>query len=117
MSPRTCQECRCSNDRGKLLDVIKHVIVAAILLASPSMGYGGQTPVRAAPTFTRDIAPILQRSCVSCHNPGGIGPMPLVTYEQVRPWARAIKTKTSRREMPPWFIEKNIGIQKCKNDT
>ena len=42
--------------------------------------------------------------------------MSLITYEEVRPWARAIKLQTSLREMPPWFIEKNVGIQKFKDD-
>lgn len=76
-----------------------------------------QTVARTPVTFTRDVAPILQRSCQSCHSPGGIGPMSLMTYDQVRPWARSIKTKTTRREMPPWFIEKNIGIQRFKDDS
>ena len=67
-------------------------------------------------TFTKDVAPILQRSCQSCHRPGSIAPMSLITYEDVRPWTRAIKLKTSLREMPPWFIEKNVGIQKFKDD-
>lgn len=67
-------------------------------------------------TFAKDIAPIFQRSCQGCHNPQGIGPMSLVTWEQVRPWARSIRLKTSRREMPPWFVEKNIGIQRFKDD-
>ena len=67
-------------------------------------------------TFTRDVAPILQRSCQNCHRPNGGGPMSLITYEDVRPWARSIRQKTQLREMPPWFIEKNIGIQQFKND-
>src|SRR5216110_2624219 len=71
-------------------------------------------------TFTRDIVPILQRSCQNCHRPNGVAPMSLVTYEDVRPYARAIKQRTSigphRGVMPPWYIEKNIGIQKYKND-
>jgi mono/diheme cytochrome c family protein len=71
-------------------------------------------------TFTRDIAPILQRSCQQCHRADGVAPMSLVTYEDARPWARSIKTKTGLRNqkgaMPPWFVEKNIGIQKFKND-
>jgi hypothetical protein len=75
-----------------------------------------QAPTPAPVTFTKDIAPILQHSCQSCHNPGGIGPMPLMTYEQVRPWARSIRNRTSRREMPPWFVEKQIGIQRFKDD-
>jgi hypothetical protein len=71
-------------------------------------------------TFARDIAPILQRSCQNCHRPDGVAPMSLVTYEEVRPWARSIKLRTGLGPragvMPPWYIEKNIGIQKYKND-
>jgi hypothetical protein len=71
-------------------------------------------------TFTKNIAPVLQRSCQRCHRPDGGAPMPLVTYEQVRPWARSIKTRTGLGPhagvMPPWFVEKNIGIQGFKQD-
>jgi hypothetical protein len=71
-------------------------------------------------TFTRDIAPILQRSCQNCHRPNSLAPMSLITYEEVRPFARAIKQRTGLRHrqgvMPPWFIEKNIGIQQFKDD-
>src|SRR5688572_19014774 len=71
-------------------------------------------------TFSKDIAPILQRSCQACHRPDSIAPMSLLTYEEVRPYARAIKQRTSLRHrrgaMPPWFIEKEIGIQKFKDD-
>ena len=67
-------------------------------------------------TFTKDVAPILQRSCQTCHRPGAVAPMSLLTYEDVRPWARSIKTKVTNREMPPWHIDRNIGITKFKND-
>ena len=71
-------------------------------------------------TFTKDIAPILQRGCQHCHHRGGVAPMSLVTYEEVRPWARSIKERTTigphSGVMPPWFVEKNIGIQKFKGD-
>jgi len=67
-------------------------------------------------TFTKDVAPILQRSCENCHRAEGTAPMPLVTYDEVRPWARSIKNRTGAREMPPWFIDKNIGIQRYKDD-
>ena len=71
-------------------------------------------------TFSKDIAPILQRSCQNCHYPAGVAPMSLITYKEVRPWARAIKERTLLRDkrgaMPPWFIEKDIGIQHYKND-
>jgi len=71
-------------------------------------------------TFTKDIAPILVRSCQNCHRPDGVAPMSLTTYEEVRPWARAIKARTAvgprAGVMPPWYIEKTIGIQHFKND-
>jgi hypothetical protein len=71
-------------------------------------------------TFTKHIAPILQRSCENCHRPDGVAPMSLVTYEDVRPWARAIKQRTGigpkAGVMPPWYVEKNIGIQAFHND-
>jgi mono/diheme cytochrome c family protein len=71
-------------------------------------------------TFTKDIAPILQRSCQGCHRPDSVAPMSLLTYEQVRPWAKEIKVRTMLRHrrgaMPPWFIEKDIGIQGFKDD-
>lgn len=71
-------------------------------------------------TFHKDIEPILQRSCQNCHRAGGVGPMPLVTYEQVAPFAGLIEYKTGLRDragaMPPWYMEKDIGIQEYKND-
>src|SRR5580704_11256246 len=76
----------------------------------------GNAPV----TFTKDIVPILQRSCQGCHRPDSLGPMSLVTYEETRPWAKAMKSRTALRNrqgvMPPWYIEKDIGIQHYKND-
>jgi hypothetical protein len=71
-------------------------------------------------TFAKDIAPILQRSCQSCHQPNSVAPMSLMTYEEVRPWARSIKHRISLGSrpdvMPPWFIDKSIGIQHYKDD-
>ena len=71
-------------------------------------------------TFHEDIEPILQRSCQHCHRPGGVGPMPLVTFEQVAPFAGLIEYKTGLRNragaMPPWYMEKDIGIQSYKDD-
>jgi len=74
----------------------------------------------ASVTFTRDIAPILQRSCENCHRVGGGGPMSLVTYQEVRRYAARIRERTAIRDrmgaMPPWYAEKDIGIQHYKND-
>ncbi|MBI2820614.1 MAG: hypothetical protein HYX74_00185 [Acidobacteria bacterium] len=75
-----------------------------------------QGPAKQIPTFTKDVVPILQRSCQSCHRPESIAPMSLLTYEQVRPWATAIKKRVAAREMPPWFIDRNVGITKFKDD-
>ncbi|MES1256133.1 MAG: cytochrome c [Acidobacteriota bacterium] len=67
-------------------------------------------------TFARDIAPILQSKCQDCHQPGSIAPMSLRTYDEVRPWAKAIKDRVARRQMPPWHLDRNVGVQRFKND-
>jgi len=65
--------------------------------------------VLAAPNFTKDIAPILYRNCVSCHRPGEIAPMALMDYKSVRPWAKAIRGAVVTRKMPPWFADSRYG--------
>src|SRR5262249_38234766 len=75
-----------------------------------------QTPSGRTPTFTRDVAPILQDKCEVCHRPGNIGPMSLRTYQEVRPWIRSIKARVAGRGMPPWHLDKGIGIQQFIND-
>jgi mono/diheme cytochrome c family protein len=67
-------------------------------------------------TFTKHIAPIFQKACQSCHRPGSVAPMSLLTYEDARPWARSIKQKVTTRMMPPWYIDRNVGIQTFKDD-
>ena len=91
-------------------------IAAGVLL---TQALGAQTPSRSAArpvTFTKDVAPILQRSCQTCHRPDSMAPMSFLTYEDVRPWARSIKQKVGAREMPPWFIDRTVGITKFKDD-
>jgi mono/diheme cytochrome c family protein len=80
--------------------------------AAPAMA---QSPA-AAPTFSKDIAPIFQAKCQACHQPDSIAPMSLVTYQQARPWARSIKDRVARKQMPPWHIDQSVGVQKFKND-
>ena len=96
------------------------LVALAVGLLAPAAATAQSDESSAGVTFAKDIAPILQRSCQQCHRPDGVAPMPLTTYEEVRPWAKAIKMKTGlgprRGVMPPWFVEKNIGIQKFKND-
>ena len=62
-----------------------------------------------APTFTKDVAPILQKNCQSCHRPGEAGPFSMLTYEDTRPWAGAIKLAVQQKIMPPWFADPQYG--------
>ena len=80
-----------------------------------------QTPADVAATqrqvtFAKDVAPILQQNCQECHQPNSIAPMSLITYQEVRPWAAAIKERVAARQMPPWHIDRSVGVQKFKND-
>jgi hypothetical protein len=61
------------------------------------------------PTFYKDILPILQDHCQSCHRPGEVAPMPLLTYEQTKPFAAAIAASVQSQMMPPWFADPSIG--------
>src|SRR2546423_2596139 len=84
------------------------------LLLSPGVAFAADAAK--PPTFTKDVAPIFQDKCESCHRPGSIAPMSLVTYEEARPWARSIKARVSARQMPPWHIDRTVGIQHFQND-
>ena len=86
--------------------------LAGLLFTAGAARAQSQTAI----TFNKDIAPILQQNCVSCHRAGQIGPMSLLTYQESRPWAKSIKQAVVARNMPPWFIDRHIGIQKFKND-
>jgi hypothetical protein len=91
--------------------------VALLLCVSLTLGVGDLYPGRqgqTAPTFYRDVLPILQGHCQVCHRAGGIAPMALETYEETRRNAAAIRVATQNRSMPPWFAEK--GIRKFSND-
>ena len=91
---------------------------AVALIAAPAAAQSGNDGD--AVTYHRDIAPILERSCQQCHRPESVAPMSLLTYEEVRPWARSIKYRTGRvgkpDVMPPWYIERDVGIQDYKGD-
>jgi hypothetical protein len=95
-------------------------IATAGIAATFSLLAAGLPTVEGEVTFSKDIAPILQRSCQRCHQPDAAAPMSLITYKEVRPWAKAMKQRTMIRDrqgvMPPWFVEKDSGIQHFKND-
>ena len=113
---------RSQDTMGRIL-----ILPAALLLMVP-VALGAQTFASTSDlafnpedvTFSRDIAPILQRSCQNCHNPVGVAPMSLVTYQDARRYSRRMKERTAIRDrmgaMPPWYVEKNIGIQHYKQD-
>ena len=84
------------------------------VLAAPGVAMATDPPRPV--TFAKDVAPILQQKCQHCHQPGSIAPMSLRTFEETRPWARAIKDRVMRRQMPPWHIDRTVGVQKFKND-
>jgi hypothetical protein len=93
-------------------------VAVMFVLATGQYALAQTTTGNATPTvtFAKDVAPILQKNCQQCHQPGAIGPMSLTTFEEVRPWARAIKTKVVAGEMPPYRYDREIGIQKLKDD-
>jgi hypothetical protein len=106
----------------------RHLGLVALSSSALALAAAGTSPLQltaqAPParqvTFTKDIAPILQRSCQDCHRPGSIAPMSLLTYADARPYAASIKRRTAIRNrqgvMPPWYIEKDLGIQHYKRD-
>src|SRR5262245_49185721 len=91
------------------LDMSPAAVLCAATFALAMAGPAWAQPARNANaqpvTFSKDIAPILQAHCQECHRPGSIAPMSLLTYEDVRPWARSIKLRVEKREMPPWYID------------
>src|SRR5256884_4839810 len=95
-------------------------IAVSILLAGFAMaGEPASTVAGAANkpvTFTKDIVPIFQEKCQDCHRKDSMAPMSLVTYEETRPWAKSIKERVVTRQMPPWHLDKTVGIQQFQND-
>ncbi len=89
-------------------------VTVGALLSLPGTAISADAPKQV--TFSKDIAPIFQAKCQSCHEPGSIAPMSLRTFQEARPWARAIRDRVSTRQMPPWHIDRAIGVQKFKND-
>jgi hypothetical protein len=81
-----------------------------------SVSLSPQSPSPQSPTFAKDVAPILQAKCQSCHHQGTSAPMSLVTFDEVRPWVRSIRQRVANRDMPPWHLDKTVGIKHYKND-
>src|SRR5712664_3961650 len=90
--------------------------VPAIAVVLMCLVMAATTSAAAEVTFSKDVAPIFQAKCQECHQPNSIAPMSLITYQDVRPWARSIKERVGARQMPPWHIDRSVGVQKFKND-
>ena len=97
----------------KVSATIGAVAMSAALMV-PQVAAAADAP--RTPTFTKDIAPIFQEKCEACHRPDSIAPMSLKEFSEVRPWVRSIRARVADRQMPPWQIDRNVGIQKFKND-
>ncbi|MBL4572411.1 MAG: cytochrome c, partial [Gammaproteobacteria bacterium] len=99
-----------------LLLKLPQAVIALSVLVLPILASAQTDQI----TFHKDIEPILQRSCQNCHRPGGVAPMSLVSFDEVAPFAGLIEYKTALRDragaMPPWYMEKDIGIQDYKFD-
>ena len=97
---------------------MRAIILSAVVAVSLVLTVAAQDtrvpPTQNAPTFSKDVAPILYSKCITCHRPGEVAPMSLITFKDVRPWARAIRDKVSARTMPPWFADPAHGT--FKND-
>ena len=93
-----------------------HLGAGALVLGAALALPGAASAQSKQVTFNKDVSPIFQAKCQSCHEPGSIGPMSLVKYSDARPWARSIKQRVESRQMPPWHIDRSIGVKKFKND-
>lgn len=94
--------------RLTVLSLVVCLVVAAIGFSGSKVS-GEKASAPAAPTFTKDVAPIFFKNCAECHRPGEIAPMSLMNYKEVRPWAKSIREKVISREMPPWHADPNHG--------
>lgn len=92
------------------------ITFAARALTAQTVASAGTTAAANVPTYAKDVAPIFQARCQECHQPGSIAPMSLLTYDDAKKYSRRIKAKVEQRLMPPWHIDRTVGIQQFAND-
>ena len=85
------------------------VTLTAAAIIAAAVAVSAHDPIGTKVTWDREIAPLVQARCVSCHSSAGKAPMPLTTYEEVRPWARAIREEVLTRRMPKWHVVRGYG--------
>ncbi|HLG57618.1 MAG TPA: cytochrome c [Vicinamibacterales bacterium] len=97
--------------RGIALAVVAGAWLGIAAVVTVDATPQAQTPAAAAtaPTFSKDVAPIFYTKCVTCHRPGEVAPMSLITFQEVRPWVASIRDKVSSRVMPPWHADRQHG--------
>jgi hypothetical protein len=105
--PQRCRSANCSTARERLGRGASFIL---FLIAATSTAMAS-----APPTFNQDVARIFYTKCIGCHRAGEAAPMALTSYEDARPWARAIKTRVASREMPPWFADSRFGRELANN--
>src|SRR5215468_2223177 len=93
---------------------MKRTLGLSVLVALAALGVfllsGSRSATTAAAiTFTKDVAPIVQKNCATCHRPGEVAPMSFMNYKEVRPWAKSIREKVVTRAMPPWHADPAHG--------
>src|SRR6185369_6345312 len=110
-----------TTSKTRHLSALSILLTALIAMALQTLALAADakpasTGTREQITFSKDVAPILQAKCQECHQPNSIAPMSLITFQEARPWARSIKERVVTRQMPPWHIDRSVGVQKFKND-
>ena len=91
--------------RKPVVVAVVSVVVGLVATSASAQSASGS----ATPTFNKDVAPIFYENCTTCHRPGDIAPMSLLTYKEARPWARSIATKVKDGSMPPWHADPAVG--------
>ena len=100
-----------------LVGVILALLIAVLAIPAIARAQAEADGTASRPvTFAKNVAPIIQEHCQVCHRSGAMAPMSLVTFEETRPWAKAIKQRVDTRNMPPWHLDRTVGIQNFKND-
>jgi hypothetical protein len=93
----------------KLFSAVLATVCSSVVVTTALAARDHNDAASVTPTFSRDVAPILYKNCVTCHRAGEIAPMSLITYREVRPWARGIRQAIARGVMPPWHADAPAG--------
>src|SRR5690349_15147286 len=103
-----------SSRRSVKMRLLKVGAITIGLTAVLAAGVSASGPAKINATFAKDVAPILFKRCAECHRAGEIAPMSLLSYQEVRPWAKSIRQRVAERSMPPWSADPHVG--KFSND-